>query len=157
MFSCDQFNYFESFLSPVCRARETDAFDLWLGKVSICLSNLTSNTIAELYGINRTVAPFAEECRVVDHRLFNGLDECLQSNNLCSVLFSRSDALTFRDTLKESSTYRDSNFDTVWDIVRSCPNDTNVRELRSVLQVEGLSICGSIDTEQNQQSSFLTL
>ena len=108
-----------------------------------------------MYGINRTVAPFAEECRLVDHRLFNDFDTCLQRYDLCTVQFSRSDALTFRETLRKFSAYRDSNFNTVLDIVRSCPNETTVRQLRSVLEAEGFVICGSIDTEQSPQSSFI--
>ena len=114
---------------------------------------MTSNTIADVYGVNRTVTPFAEECRLVDHRLFNGLGECVRKADLCNAIFSPNDAVVLRDVLEESSTYRDVNFNILLGMVRFCPaNSSNGGELRFALEQKGFVICGRIDTAQNLQS-----
>ena len=150
VFPCDSPNYIDTFLSPACSASGSGNFNTWGSEVLICLANLTSNTIADVYGVIRMFAPFAEECRLVDHRLFNGLGECVRKDDLCNTFFSADDAVVLRDILEESSTYRDVNFDIMLDIVRSCPaNSPNVAELRSALEEEGFVICGRIDTALN--------
>ena len=113
---------------------------------------MTSNTIADVYVVDRTVTQFPEECRLVDHRLFNRLGDCVRSDDLCSVIFSTSDVLFLRGVLEESSTYRDVNFDIMLDVVRSCPNSPNDAELRSVLEERGFVLCGGIDPAQNLES-----
>ena len=98
--------------------------------------------------------PFAEECRLVDHRLFNGLGDCLRRDDLCNVTFSRDDALLLRQISEESSLYRDVIFDLILDVVRSCPSPaTSLGELRSVLEARGFVICGQIEPAQNLRSS----
>ncbi|XP_065826334.1 uncharacterized protein [Oscarella lobularis] len=157
VFPCDSPNYLDTFLSPACPPRGDNNFTAWFTDVLICLANLTSNTIADVYGVDRTVTPFAEECRLVDHRLFNGLGDCVRSDDLCNVIFSTSDALFLRGVLEESSTYRDVNFDIMLDVVRSCPaNSPNVAELRSVLEERGFVLCGRIDPAQNLESPSIT-
>ena len=166
VFSCNSPNYLDSFLSPVCSASTASQtgggacqFCTWLSDVSVCLANLTSSTVADVYGVNRTVPPFAEECRLVDNRLFTNHGDCIQKSNLCDVNFSKDNALNLRNILAISSTYRDANFDTVLRIVRSCPENkqANVLELRSVLEDEGFVICGAIDQVQNVGSSAIDL
>ena len=103
-----------------------------------------------MYGVNRTVTPFAEECRLVDHRLFTGLRDCVRRDNLCNVMLTGDDAVLLRDVLEESSTYRDVNFDIMLDVVRLCPDGSpSSVELRPVLEERGFLICGRVDSAQN--------
>ena len=158
VFPCDSPSYLDTFLTPACPARGGNIFTTWFTDVLVCLANLTSNTIADVYGVNRTVTPFAEECRLVDHRLFNGLGDCVRSDDLCDVTFSRDDALFLRDVLEESSTYRDVNFNIMLDVVRSCPTDSpSVVELRSVLEERGFVLCGRVEQNLGSPSTILDL
>ncbi|XP_065844295.1 uncharacterized protein [Oscarella lobularis] len=147
VFPCDSPNYLDTFFSRACGTKGNSSFNTWLSEVLVCLANLTSNTIADVYGLYRNVAPFGEECRLVDHRLFNGLGNCVRRDNLCNVSFDRDDAIFLRDVLESSSSsYRDVNFDIMLDVVRSCPSPaTNVDELRSVLEARDFVICGRIE------------
>eukprot|EP00118_Oscarella_pearsei_P024328 m.303900 g.303900 ORF g.303900 m.303900 type:complete len:1317 (+) comp40843_c0_seq7:4945-8895(+) len=124
--------------------------------LSQCLANLSIHGIEEIYGVDREVAPFVEECRSFESLLFNGHSECF-TTQLCYTTFSSNDAAILRNILENTSKYRDVNFDLILNIVRSCPegNNSNVEALRKTLEEEGFVICSSYDSSKINRSEAI--